>query len=212
MRRVHAGYHEEHNALPEPPAPLLPNDTPTVPPPAPRIPTRRIRFTPHETPIDSFGRYRIYPSKPLTIPDSNCALDDFCDEDSTPSTNTTPSSMSLREAIAPCPNLSTFYFLYWFWKGSNKSKASREELRTNVILNAKFIPCDLDGVNLLALDEKLAEASYVHPGNPSFPKSDGWTEKKVSIQVPILGKGRASRLPSHQYISVPGMSILLINF
>jgi hypothetical protein len=206
-RRLLQTYCEDFDALPEAPAPLPPNDNgSTLPCPTPRPRTRLVRF---ETPVDTFGRYRIYAHKPLTIPDSQCVLADFSGDIFTPEIpNHKPASaMSLHEAIAPCPNLSTFYFLHWFWKGSNKSIASREELRTNVILKPDFKPYDLASVNLQAVDRKLAEAAYSQLGLSSgnFEKSDGWIEKPISIEVPILGKSRASKTASQQYVSVPGM-------
>jgi hypothetical protein len=154
----------------------------------------------------------VYTSKPLTIPDSNCVLADFSDfsiaSEATDYDTLAPDT-SLREAITPCPNLSTFYFLYWFWKGSNKSIASREELRTNVILQPDFNPRDLAGINLQAIDAKLAAAAYSQPGcdNEPFKKSDGWIAKSISIQVPVLGKGKASRALTSQFVSVPGALI-----
>jgi hypothetical protein len=169
------------------------------------MPCKRIRFIPYETPVDSFGRYRIYTSKPLSIPDSNCDMGDFCDRNFSPEpVDQSLSNLSLREAITPCPNLSTFYLLYWFWKGANKSKASRDDLLRNVILQPAFKPHDLDGMNLDMIDKKLAEAAYSQLENPIFSKSDGWFERTISIQVPILGKGKGLRATSHQYVSVPG--------
>jgi hypothetical protein len=120
-----------------------------------------------------------------------------------------PLSTQLCDAISPCPNLSTYYFLRWFWKGTHESKASCEDLHTNVILNPKFSAHELDGINLQAIDDKLAEAAYMctQPSNLTFKKSDGWIEKSVLIRVPIHRKGGRSAAVD-QYVSVPGMSII----
>jgi hypothetical protein len=209
-RRLLQTYREDFDALPEAPAPLPPNDTGALAPPCrvTHASCKRVRLVQFETSVDSFGRYRIYTSKPLTIPDSSCALADFSDQSIAPRISDNPSpSTSLHEAIAPCPNLSTFYFLYWFWKGSNKSIASREELRSNVILQPDFNPYDLATVNLQAIDKQLAGAAHsqLDKYGGAFKKSDGWTERAVSIQVPILGKGKAAKTAAEQHISVPGM-------
>ena len=156
-RRLRMTYREEHDALPEAPAPLPHNNNQALLDslPSPHVPRSRVRLIPFETPADSFGRYRIYPSIPHSIPDSNCVPAEFSDHSfSHETTNPLPSNLPLNEAIAPCPNLSTFYFLHWFWNGGNKSIASREELRTNVILNPGFNPRELDGVDLRATDRR----------------------------------------------------------
>lgn len=207
-------YREDFDALPEPPAPLDPpshkDDISTSSHPAVNVQASRryTRFVRFETPVDSFGRYRVYVSKPLTIPDSGCELADFSDGHTTSKiTNSLPHT-SLHDAISPCPNLSTFYFLHWFWKGSNKSIASREELRSDVLLRPDFDRYDLANVNLQAIDKKLSAAALPQPDSNSseiyYNKSDGWVEKSVSIQVPMTGKRKATHATFGQAVSVPG--------
>ncbi|KAG8741835.1 hypothetical protein FRC12_015532, partial [Ceratobasidium sp. 428] len=213
-RRLHTTYRDDYDALPEAPAPLLDNtiDTSANAAPIPPTPHTRVRLTPFETPIDSFGRYRIYPSKPLSIPDSDCVLADYSEQSvSNESTNPLPSKLSLREAIAPLPNLSTFYFLRWFWKGSNKSITSREELVNDVILNPQFNPQDLDGVNLRTLDKKLAASTSLPSADDLPTPSGGWVQKTVSIRVPITtrkSKGVRSKLEQLGISGLHARSIL----
>ncbi|KAG8692955.1 hypothetical protein FRC09_010842, partial [Ceratobasidium sp. 395] len=202
------GYRDTHDALPEAPPPL----DEAVPPPAHRNPPARTRlrlvFVPFETPPDTFGRFRIYCSRPLTIPNHDATLDDFTDHDLAPTTADDPTPpTSIRDAISPCPNLSTFYFLHWFWKGSNKSIASREELRTNVILRPGFNPSDLRNVNLPAIDKKLAEAaSYSPQDDGSFIKAEGWKEISVPLRIPTRRRGPNGHLKSGHQIRVPGLN------
>ncbi|KAG8685543.1 hypothetical protein FRC09_014680, partial [Ceratobasidium sp. 395] len=195
-RRLLQGYRDTFDALPEAPPPL----DEEVPPPARRdLPARtRLRLVPFETPPDTFGRFRIYPSKPLTIPDQDATLGDFTDQDVVSDTPDDSAPItSISDAIAPCPNLSTFYLLHWFWKGSNKSIASREELLTNVLLRPGFNPSDLRNVSLPAIDKKLAAAaSYSPQGDGSFAKSDGWAEISVPLQVPTRRRGPNGHLKS----------------
>ncbi|KAG9120430.1 hypothetical protein FRC07_004082 [Ceratobasidium sp. 392] len=203
--RLHELYREECDVLPEPPAPLLP--APSIPPAASAfIPRARTRMVPFETPPDSFGRYRIYPSRPLTIPDSHCLPADFVSENHSPELpNKRLTHSSLSNALSPCPNLSTFYFLYWFWKGRAKSRASRKKLQ-DIICHPRFNPRDLDGVDLPAIDDKLAKAAYDSPSDESgFEKSEGWRGRNVSIQVPSLTKLKAALSTPTQYVSVSGM-------
>lgn len=215
-RRIHTTYREEYDALPEAPAPLPHNNNQALlnSLPNPHVPRSRIRLIPFETPADSFGRYRVYPSVPQSIPDSNCVPAEFSDQSFSPeTTNPLPSNLPLNEAIAPCPNLSTFYFLHWFWNGGNKSIASREELRTNVILNPRFDPRELDGVDLRATDRRLEAAASSQPGDELQMRLEGWAQRTVSLRVPMTGKARAAR-SKPEYLSVSGTcdSVIFILF
>ncbi|KDN35424.1 hypothetical protein RSAG8_11601, partial [Rhizoctonia solani AG-8 WAC10335] len=194
-RRLRTTYREECDALPEAPAPLPlgENSIPTaqVPLPSAQRSRRPFRTVPFITPTDTFGRYRVYQSKPLTIPDSDCVPEDFCDEPHSIKVDQPgpESSNSVRDAIAPCPNLSTYYFQDWFWNGNNKSQASREDLR-RLMLQPDFDPRDLAGINLQALDRALAQATYDQPGAGDRKASDGWVPKTVTVLIPLLGKGK----------------------
>ncbi|KAG8694520.1 hypothetical protein FRC08_008438 [Ceratobasidium sp. 394] len=132
-QRIFEAYRDVCDALPDAPPPLPTGSVvPSVSLPATRT---RFQFSKFETPVDSFGRFRTYVSKPLTIPDSSATLEDFTDLDlAFDAATDTPPSTSIRDAIAPCPNLSTYYLLRWFWKRSKNSIASREELVNDVLL------------------------------------------------------------------------------
>ncbi|CAE6538191.1 unnamed protein product [Rhizoctonia solani] len=190
-RRLCTTYREDCDALPEPPAPLPPIQNPPL---SIQNPRRNLRPVPFITPTDTFGRYRVYQSRPLTIPDSDCVPEDFCDQPQSlevlDQTGPEPRlNESIHDAIAPCPNISTYYFQDWFWNGSSKSKASREDLR-QLMLRPDFNARDLDGVNLLALDQALAQATYEQSGSGVLKASDGWSARTVTVPIPLLGKGR----------------------
>ncbi|KAG9079443.1 hypothetical protein FS749_008528 [Ceratobasidium sp. UAMH 11750] len=194
-----------YDALPEAPPPLPTTSTvPTISMPVTRT---RFRFSSFETPVDSFGRFRTYVSKPLTIPDSNATLEDFTDLDlAFDAATDTPPSTSIRDAIAPCPNLSTYYLLRWFWKRSKNSIASREELVNDVLLQRQFNPSDLAGVDLRAVDKALAAtASHAPQGDEMFSKANGWRVRSVPVQVPISRKTSSQHLGTSHRVMVPGL-------
>ncbi|KAG8704510.1 hypothetical protein FRC11_009822, partial [Ceratobasidium sp. 423] len=205
-RRLNTAYRDECDALPEAPAPILhdANDLPQAPLPPPHTSRARTRLVPFETPVDSFGRYRIYPSKPCSIPDSKCTLADYTGQQLHSELGDSSPASSLKDAIAPCPNLSTFYFLRWFWKGKNKSITSREELRT-IMLDPKFNPQDLNGINLRDVDQQLAAAANAEIVDGVPRLSEGWTQKTVSIKVPVSRQGKVARSTSGEHLSVEGM-------
>ncbi|KAG8722217.1 hypothetical protein FRC08_005575 [Ceratobasidium sp. 394] len=194
VRQLRIGYREECDAFPEPPAPLSSTSISSSTFQRPRLPRKQIRFTPFETTPDSFGRYRIYPSEPRTIPDSKCVPTDFCDRPPVieEANEETRKSTPLSEVISPCPNLTTFHLLHWFWKGTSKSQASRKDLQ-QVLLRPDFDPHELSGVNLGAIDNKLAASAYSREDWGSFRVLDGWVEKSVTVQVPLLGKKKAGQ-------------------
>ncbi|QRV96818.1 colossin-A [Ceratobasidium sp. AG-Ba] len=198
-RIVLESYRDSFDALPEAPPPV------SEPLASSRTNSRtRTRFVPFETPPDSFGRFRIYPLKPVTIADRNAGLEDFVDHDlalALDASNALPVPLSLREAIAPCPNLSTFYLLRWFWKQSNNSLKNREKLLDDVLLQPQFNPADLAGVDLRAIDRLLAACGT---GEEKFAQIQGWKARSVPIQIPVFRQGSKSARSSNQ-IMVPGL-------
>ncbi|KAG9121662.1 hypothetical protein FRC07_002303 [Ceratobasidium sp. 392] len=176
-RRLFEDYRDTFDALPEAPPPI-PQDS---------------------APIPSTS------SRPARTRVHNATLEDYVDHNFAPEPQTEPSaSTSVHDAIAPCPNLSTFYFLRWFWKGSNKSVASREELQ-DVLLRPDFNPADLAGVNLTAIDKKLAETPYTLQDHGGFDQADGWVKRSVPVQVPLRQKGPRGGSRSGHQILVPGL-------
>ncbi|KAG9122111.1 hypothetical protein FRC07_001653 [Ceratobasidium sp. 392] len=211
-RRILENYRDTFDALPEAPPPLPEPPALTIPHPTPSARTRT-RLVPFETPVDSFGRFRIYTSKPHTVPDGCAMLEDYTDNNTpldTPSKS--PPCTSINDAISPCPNLSTFYLLRWFWKQNSNSIASREDLIRNVLLRPGFNPADLAGVNLKDIDKKLSNAPTLPPpdSNEPFTAGKGWTERSVPIQVPMprgagaRTSGAATARAGHR-IQVPGL-------
>ncbi|KAJ1299699.1 hypothetical protein OPQ81_005389 [Rhizoctonia solani] len=175
-RQLWTTYCKECDTLPEPPVPLPYNEssmpTTQVPPPPTQQSCRHFHTTVFTMPKDTF---------------------DFCDKLHSLKVIHQPTpklSNSISDAIAPCPNLSTYYFQDWFWNGNNKLKASRKELQ-QMILRPDFDAWDLARVNLQALDQALAQAAYEQPEPEGLKKSDGWSPKTVRSSIPLLGKGKA---------------------
>ncbi|KAB5587496.1 hypothetical protein CTheo_9065 [Ceratobasidium theobromae] len=112
---------------------------------------------PYATPPNSFGQYRIYPSKPRTIPDSGCDLEDLCNILEPSKSSACHSSSPLSTIIAPCPNVSAFWLQYWHWnEGSKKTWSTCESLVHDVISQADFVPSDVSNVDWCHLDDSLA--------------------------------------------------------
>ncbi|KAG9118759.1 hypothetical protein FRC07_006565, partial [Ceratobasidium sp. 392] len=209
-RRIRASFREDCDALPEPPAPLdtTPDDGVSLATTSASISGTRTRLVPFETAADTFGRFRVYPHKPTQIPDSTCTVGDFFDPENSQENSPIPNSAaaSLTEAIAPFPNLSTFYLARWFYqlKDNGKSQKSRDDLVNNVILQPQFNPRDFEGISLTSLDKKLAETVHSPPGGPPS-MSKRWTTRTVSINVPRTTRGKTTSANSSQSVSVPGL-------
>ncbi|KAG9089388.1 hypothetical protein FRC06_001571 [Ceratobasidium sp. 370] len=192
---------DETNTLPEAPPPPDPPDA--VDTPAPRVHRIILRVrpepVPYTTPPDSFGQYRVYPSKPRTIPDSACELEDLSDIQ-TPSNPQRPiPSQSTADLIAPCPNISAFRLQYWHWnEGLKKSESACESLIHDVISQPDFVPSDISQVKWDKLDDALAshaaESSSSKPNTllplslpPRTPAAAAHYKSEPSLNVvPIL--------------------------
>lgn len=203
-RRIQAKFRLNHDALPDA-APSLPS-TAENPQPA----HRRQRLKPFKTEPDMFGRFRIYAARPLTIPDS-IPRSSRATTSLKLQANTHSSSLrSIHEIISPCPNLSAYYMQRHHWLNhGRKSLNSREELR-DFLLQPGFRPSDLAGVNVRALDDKLANASTVFD-DPSHPVCDGWRSSTIYLQIPPRGKAQAAHLKSHPEL-IPGRQIPIPSF
>ncbi|KAG8705415.1 hypothetical protein FRC08_001682 [Ceratobasidium sp. 394] len=150
---------DENDTLPE--APLPPDPPSSSSPLNPRVRRVILRVRPEPVPYttlpDSFGQYRIYPSKPRTIPDSACELEDFSDIRTPPSPQSSTASPAVADLIAPCPNVSAFRLQYWHWnEGVKKSESARESLVRDVISQPDFLPSDISKVKWDKLDDALA--------------------------------------------------------
>ncbi|KAG8793420.1 hypothetical protein FRC12_002795 [Ceratobasidium sp. 428] len=211
-RRLNTRFRQEHDALPETPTPLDPplnsgtiseTPQPTAPvPPTVRQPHHRIPF---RTEPDIFGRYRVYSSKPLTIPDADAPMAHAVPIAQHP---TQPRNLRpISDIISPCPNISVFYVLRYHWlNGSNKSLDDRDYLCNEVLLQPDFNPRDLVGVNLRAIDDALAEAAK--SWNPNCPPARGWKNIPLQLRVPPprVTKANAKSLSTRvdNYISIDG--------
>jgi hypothetical protein len=157
------------------------------------------------TPIDSFGRFRVYPWKPLNIPDSACELVDLSDINITQTqvSSTANSHLEQRPISAilhPCPNLSTFRLQYWHWRqGTLKSQGAQESLVCDIITQPDFVLSDLSKVNWQQLDNKLAA---------STAESKGWREIDLVLKIPPWTPAAASMYnanPSVNTYTVPNV-------
>ncbi|QRV80198.1 hypothetical protein RhiJN_08213 [Ceratobasidium sp. AG-Ba] len=196
-RRLNTAFREHHDALPEAPAPLPPPEP--VQSALPFAPHARRRRQPFATEPDVFGRYRVYNALPLTIPDATSL-------DNNPATqipqHTPPANTrSIKDIIAPCPNISAFYIQRHHWLGGNqKSLDDRDSLCNNVILQPDFNRNDIIGVNFRALDDQLAEAAKTW--DPGCPPSEGWQTRVLNVQIPPPPKNALSSDPV--FYEVPG--------
>lgn len=164
----------------------------------------RSRPQPFHTEPDSFGRYRVYSSRPLTIPDAGTTTDS-----PSMSANHSSTTRSIQSIISPCPNISAFYVQRHHWlDGDNKSLSSRESLVQDVLLQPNFNPQDLAGVNFCALDLKLASAAS--DWDPAYPASEGWADISLPIQIPpprqtAAELKRTGGPPPISYVNVEGL-------
>ncbi|KDN41261.1 hypothetical protein RSAG8_07530, partial [Rhizoctonia solani AG-8 WAC10335] len=197
---------DQHDNLPEAPPALLDQEKS---PPAPQI--RRIILRvrpvppPFTTTLDSFGQYRVYLSKPLTIPDSACELEDFSDIQSRPSKSSVADGISpgsISSLIAPCPNISAFRLQHWHWnEGHKKSRSARESLIRDVITQPDFVPSDVSNVDWRRLDNSLA----------LFALDNNLEHKQTSVPLPIPPRTPAAAAsyklnPTQNVLSIPTTS------
>ncbi|KAF8761932.1 hypothetical protein RHS01_01257 [Rhizoctonia solani] len=220
-RLLHSGFRLQIDALPEGPSSnLVPtdprlDDTPNTtcsgqgqeqPTCAsgtatdPKLPTGTYTTEP-----DIFGRYRIYDTHPLRIPDADSPLSDSVVLPAPPK-----KLRLVQEIIHPCPNLSIFYMQRHHWlTGNSKSLNSRESLCNDVIGQPGFCPQDVVGYNFRALDRKLAESE--HTWNTLCPPSKGWKNVSIQLEIPPLRQTKARTqadkgmaVPRH-YLTVNGL-------
>jgi hypothetical protein len=196
-RRLRAGFRAEHDALPEGPQALQQELAPTVPQtPIVQQPTQpRRRRQPFATKPDIFGRYRVYYTRPLSIPDTNAPTTLLV-----PTENPTTPSQSVKDIIAPCPNLSAFYIQRYHWlSGETKSLDDRDSLCYDALLQPNFKPDDLVGINFRALDDELAEAAKTW--DPACPPGEGWKNILLRVQIPPLPSTLSA---NDSFYTVPG--------
>jgi hypothetical protein len=162
--------------------------------PQPTRMQRAPRVSFHTEP-DIFGRYRVYSSQLLRIPDTDA-----------PTTLTSPpssadKSRSLRSIISPCPNMLVFYVQRHHWLGgATKSLEDHKDLCDNVFLQPDFNPCDVVGVNLEKLDKKLTKVAKTC--NPVCPPSEGWRKIPLRLEIPPTTHSLHRGLPN-AFIEIP---------
>lgn len=199
-------YRDEHDLLPEaPPEPFANVETSaasSTPTPTSRIRRVRLRVNPDPEPYttlrDSFGQYRVYPSKPHSVPDSSCELNDVSEILAPTNPQNPPLPHSVSDIVFPCPNISAFRLQYWHWiQGDKKTRGSREALVRDVISAPDFVPSDIIGLNWRQMDKSLA--------SDSCNKSSGWKRQLVPIKIPPR-----TSLAAAEYKSNPSRNILMI--
>lgn len=143
-----------------------------LPPPTPRSPSPQPPSrSPLRSVIDRFGLSRLYPNRPLTIPDQTKIT---FEEGTAPApTSAPPKRRRLKDILKPYPNLTSFLFDHQFWTSSgSKSRSDRNALR-DVIAREDFVPSDLRGVNFDAIEKDLRQTG-----------GSGWRETLLTIRVP----------------------------
>ncbi|CEL56121.1 hypothetical protein RSOLAG1IB_07574 [Rhizoctonia solani AG-1 IB] len=208
----------QNDVLPEAPRPIedlpeSPNIQPTiiykatalsttVPPPALRPVARKT----YQTGTDTFGRYYIYRTKPVTIPDIDAPMSVILPQ--------RPSEhrilvRSVKEIVYPCPNISTFYIQAHHWlQGNTKSLNDRERLCNNVLARPDFNPRDVVGFNFKRLDDQLCESAKTR--NALCPPSEGWHSVSLALEIPPVRQTAAMlKQQTHpllkRYINIPGL-------
>ncbi|KIJ23072.1 hypothetical protein M422DRAFT_276427 [Sphaerobolus stellatus SS14] len=194
MKRTRRPTRKILDMLPEGPAPLPPLSP--VPQPEPeefrrsyvqlsnRVRLRLVNTV--RTMSNSFGLSRIYYGKLTTIPDENLGIEElsgkFVSEQSEQGADGPFSlSQTIKGAIYPYPNLSSWRVGNWFWtQGETKLKAGLKSLVDNVILAEDFDREELRDVSWDAIDEKLAKGKGVTKAS----LVEGWQESSVEILMP----------------------------
>ncbi|KAG9089394.1 hypothetical protein FRC06_001569 [Ceratobasidium sp. 370] len=219
-RRLNTGFRVENDALPEAPMPLDPLPPPPNATMTPTPQTKRHTQTnaraqnrrhpqsrlPFRTEPDTFGRYRVYQSRPQTIPDAEMPMAHALPATELPNPSRCPRPLS--DIIAPCPNISVFYVLRYHWlNGNNKSLDDRDYLCNEVLLQPDFNPRDLIGVNLREVDSQLAEAAK--SWDPNCPPAQGWKNVPLRLRVPPpritqAQSAHSRNLPVETYVTISG--------
>jgi hypothetical protein len=204
--RPHSCYRSIHDPLPEAPPAPLPEENKNDLGPAASSHIRRLILRvnpipePYTTPLDSFGRYRVYTRKPLSIPDSICELEDVSDVCNSLNQNSNSPTLAERrpilDIIHPCPNFSAFLLEYWYWiEGLQKSQEDRDLLVRNVITRPGFIPSEVAGINWCHLDDKLS----AHSESPTT--GSGWQNLSIPLSLPPRTPSAASLYKSEPVVN-----------
>ncbi|KAG8914957.1 hypothetical protein FRC01_003851 [Tulasnella sp. 417] len=153
-----------------------------------------------------FGLYREYYRKPSIIPDLGADLANFTSSSLLPRPMALPllPPPTLKKALGPFPNYSTFIHARWLWttEGAGNSDAANRALIETVYLDEKFVPLDVKTKSF----ERLKKAVANYQPDPLY-KTDGWKESSVTISVP-LGKPRPGSQPDFPpaaEFTVPGL-------
>ncbi|KAF8599346.1 hypothetical protein BDV93DRAFT_449512, partial [Ceratobasidium sp. AG-I] len=113
--------------------------------------------------------------------------------------------------IAPCPNISTFYFQHdhWVQSGSLRSCSSRNIFQRQVLRRPDFRGEDVAWVDLDKLDSQLAESAKTR--NPLCPDSEGWKSVPLRVQIPPVRQTRTTLSnnpePAPLYVTVHGLRV-----
>ncbi len=184
-REVHATW-KVRDQLPEAPGIAHDDDNrqpaPTEPSRGQRVRlllTKRIR-----TAANRFGLSRLYKRRPVLPPDTSIDLEAVyapTAQQKTPKR----SPRTIRQIIAPHPNLTSFLFNYHHWvSGSKKTMDNRDALQA-LLTHPEFNAVDLTGVNFRKVEAELASSTV---DAPWARDGDGWKHESVTINVPPLGR------------------------
>ncbi|KAG8790272.1 hypothetical protein FRC12_012346 [Ceratobasidium sp. 428] len=218
-RLISTGIHSQRNRLPEGPGPVVPE------PPAATTSASagcsssdslgatespRLQEAEFCTKPNAFGLYRKYTTPPQTIPDTGGANATIL-----PATSHRPEPRPIRsvsDIIAPCPNLSTFYWLHHHWThcGGLLSRESRNSFQQDVLQRPDFVFADVQFADFDALDKKLAASARTR--NPLCPELQGWKNVNLNIQIPPPRQTKATLAknpePQPIFVSIPGLRSL----
>jgi Plavaka transposase len=150
----------------------------------------------YKTAKNAFGVYREYYQRPQKIPDAEVTLADVSSDAVLPPASqdvpVAPPTPSLKDAIHPFPNASTYLVSNWHANlpSGSLSLASVQRLIDNVFLSKAFKPADFVGVKMAALNKNLdaLDADPDDEGVLEQLRKDGWQKKNVRIRVPTGDK------------------------
>jgi len=178
-QRASEGEALHHTTVPSPPP------SSSDPPNLPYAPT------PFQTKPDSFGLYRIYPTRPTQAPDENLTLEDVTDAPtleqkhiSSHGTHTgfSPPEISDEELFQPFTNPTCGLLMAWQYSGSNAKSATELDRLAQYIRDPLFNPKDLEGFNHARESRQLDD--YLKDKSNPFREEYGWQQSTVKIRLP----------------------------
>ncbi|KAG8939223.1 hypothetical protein FRC03_006462 [Tulasnella sp. 419] len=166
------------------------------PPPAPQpLQVRRVRLLLPlwKTALNHFRIFREYAKEPSFIPDEDISPHKLLLPSAHPEVSTLQGTKSkdqiateLKGAVAPFPNITSFWYRKHFSDSTITSKACMDRLQ-HIIMHERFNKVDLGVFNREKVDRLLISDTSCS----ILPDSKGWIQRSVEIEVPLGKDGEA---------------------